>query len=253
MVQSAGNGALAGKWVLITGAGRRIGAEVADTLHAAGASIAIHYRSSEGDARALQARLESRRAGSTLLLRGDLRETASLPAMVQTLIGHSGRLDVLVNNASSFYPTPLGEVTEADWDDLVGSNLKAPLFLSQAVLPHLRDSAGLIVNMVDIHAQRPLRDHTVYGPAKAGLVMLTRQLARDLGPEIRVNGVAPGAILWPEQGMSESMKASILRQVPLGRAGEPGDIARTIRFLAAEAPYISGQIIAVDGGRSTGW
>ena len=250
---SDGEHALEGHWALITGAGRRIGAVVADTLHAAGANIAIHYRSSDEDARALQSQLEARRADSTLLLQGDVLDTPALPGLVERLIAHSGRLDILVNNASSFYPTPLGHVTEADWDDLIGSNLKAPLFLSQAALPHLRDSKGLIVNMVDIHAQRPLRDHAVYGPAKAGLVMLTRQLARDLGPEVRVNGVAPGAILWPEEGMSDAVKASIIRQVPLKRVGDPTDIARTILFLAKDAPYITGQIIAVDGGRSTGW
>ncbi len=241
------------KWILITGAARRIGAVVADTLHAAGANIAIHYRGSADDARSLQSRLEARRADSTLLLQADVLDTAALPRMVEQLIAHAGRLDVLINNASSFYPTALGTVTEAQWDDLIGSNLKAPLFLCQAALPHLKAARGSIVNMVDIHAQRPLRDHTVYGPAKAGLVMLTLSLAKDLGPEVRVNGVAPGAILWPEEGMSDKLKEGILKRVPLKRVGEPADIARTILFLTRDAPYVTGQIIAVDGGRSLNW
>jgi len=241
------------KWILITGAGRRIGAVVADTLHAAGANIAIHYRGSAADAQALQSRLEARRSDSTMLLQADVLDTAALPGMIEQLIAHTGRLDVLINNASSFYPTPLGSVTEAQWDDLIGSNLKAPLFLSQAALPHLKAARGSIVNMVDIHAERPLRDHTVYGPAKAGLVMLTLSLAKDLGPEVRVNGVAPGAILWPEDGMSDKLKEGILKRVPLKRVGDPTDIARTILFLTRDAPYITGQIIAVDGGRSLNW
>ncbi|MCC5869446.1 MAG: pteridine reductase [Gammaproteobacteria bacterium] len=241
------------KWILITGAGRRIGAVVADTLHAAGANIAIHYRGSADDAKSLQARLEARRADSTLLLQADVLDTAALPGMVEQLIAHSGRLDVLINNASSFYPTALGTVTEAQWEDLIGSNLKAPLFLCQAALPHLKAARGSIINMVDIHAQRPLRDHTVYGPAKAGLVMLTLSLAKDLGPDIRVNGVAPGAILWPEEGMSDKLKEGILKRVPLKRVGDPSDIARTILFLTRDAPYVTGQIIAVDGGRSLNW
>ncbi|MCC5862984.1 MAG: pteridine reductase [Gammaproteobacteria bacterium] len=244
---------LDGKWALITGAAKRIGAVVADTLHAAGANIAIHYRGSAAEAEKLQAKLEARRADSTLLLQADILDTAALPGMVEQLIKHAGRLDVLINNASSFYPTPLGTVTEAQWDDLMGSNLKAPLFLSQAALPHLKAARGSIVNMVDIHAQRPLRDHTVYGPAKAGLVMLTLTLAKDLGPDVRVNGVAPGAILWPDDGMSDKLKAGILRRVPLKRVGEPSDIARTILFLTRDAPYITGQVIAVDGGRSLNW
>ncbi len=173
--------------------------------------------------------------------------------MAAALVESCGRLDGLVNNASSFYPTPLGSITPADWDDLIGSNLKAPLFLSQALLPQLRASHGSIINLVDIHAERPLRDHVVYGPAKAGLAMLTRSLARDLGPDVRVNGVSPGAILWPDDDMSDKAKASIVKQVPLKRSGEPADIARTVLFLLRDAPYITGQIIAVDGGRSIGW
>ncbi len=164
-----------------------------------------------------------------------------------------GRLDILVNNASSFFPTPVGAITEANWDDLIGTNLKAPLFLSQAALPWLREAHGVIVNIVDIHARRPLRQHTVYGSAKAGLAMLTRALAKDLAPEVRVNGVSPGAILWPEQGLDEATREAILRQVPLGRAGDPGDVAACVLYLVRDAPYVTGEIIAVDGGRSIGW
>src|SRR5687767_4385650 len=175
--------------------------------------------------------------------------------MASDVVARAGRLDVLVNNASNFYPTPLGTVTPEQWHDLVGSNLKAPLFLSQALLPALRETRGVIVNIVDVHSQRPLRDHPVYGPAKAGLAMLTRSLAKDLGPDIRVNGVSPGAILWPEegQGMSDALRAAIIKQTALKRAGEPEDIAAAVLFLVRDAPYVTGQIIAVDGGRSIGW
>jgi pteridine reductase len=183
----------------------------------------------------------------------DLRSTGETARLVEQVVAHSGRLDYLINNASSFYPTKFGSVTEADWDDLVNSNLKAPLFLSQAALPYLRASRGAIVNMIDIHARRPLRHHHVYGAAKAGLAMLTRSLARDLAPEIRVNGVAPGAILWPDNGMTDSVKQNIIGKIPLARAGEPDDVARTVLFLVRDAPYVTGQIIAVDGGRSIGW
>jgi pteridine reductase len=173
--------------------------------------------------------------------------------MVQQVLERTGRLDVLVNNASNFYPTRLGSITEEHWHDLIDSNLKAPLFLSQAALTPLREARGSIINIVDVHARRPLRDHPVYGAAKAGLAMLTRSLAKDLGPEIRVNGVAPGAILWPESGMSEELRRSIIRQTALKRAGEPEDIAAAVLFLVRDAPYVTGEIIAVDGGRSVGW
>ena len=176
-----------------------------------------------------------------------------LPRLIADVIGWAGRLDCLVNNASSFYPTPVGSITEAQWEDLVGSNLKAPLFLAQAAVPHLRQHGGTIVNLVDIHAQRPLRNHAVYGPAKAGLAMLTRSLAKDLAPDIRVNGVSPGAILWPEDGMSDAAQQTILRQVPLQRPGDPDDIAGCVLYLVRDATYVTGQIIVVDGGRSIGW
>jgi pteridine reductase len=244
---------LAGKWALVTGAAKRIGAEIAGTLHEAGASVAIHYFSSAEPAEALVAALNEHRPGSALALGADLRETAALERLVREMTDATGRLDILVNNASTFYPTPLGSITEDQWHDLIDSNLKAPLFLSQAALPHLKASRGVIINIVDVHAQRPLRDHTVYGPAKAGLAMLTRSLAKDLGPEIRVNGVSPGAILWPEDGLPENIRQSIIRQVALKRPGEPRDIAATVLFLVRDAPYITGQIIAVDGGRSVGW
>lgn len=247
------NQALAGKWALITGAARRIGACIARTLHENGANIAIHYRGSADAAEQLAAELNNARPDSAITVQADLLDTQRLAGLVEEVIAHTGRLDVLLNNASTFYPTPLDEVTEAHWDDLLGTNLKAPLFLSQAAAPHLRKSQGMIINIVDIHAQRPLRNHPVYGPAKAALGMLTRSLARDLAPDIRVNGVSPGAILWPEDGMSEKMEQTILKQVPLKRTGEPADIARTILFLVKDAPYITGQIIAVDGGRSIGW
>jgi pteridine reductase len=244
---------LDGQWALITGAGKRIGAVVASRLHAAGAGIAVHYFKSSAPADQLVAELNALRPDSAFAIGADLRQTEVLATLVEEVVARVGRLDILINNASSFYPTELGTVTEADWDDLVNSNLKAPLFLAQAALTYLRETHGTIVNMIDIHARRPLRHYHVYGAAKAGLAMLTRSLARDLAPEIRVNGVAPGAILWPEDGMTEKVKQSIIGKVPLGRAGEPDDIARTILFLVRDAPYITGQIIAVDGGRSIGW
>jgi pteridine reductase len=244
---------LEGKWALITGSGRRIGAVIAGRLHAAGANIAVHYFKSSTTADALVEQLNAARKNSAFAVGADLRRSELLAPFVADIVERAGRLDILINNASSFYPTELGTVSEADWDDLVNSNLKAPLFLAQAALPHLRQTRGTIINMIDIHAWRPLRHYHVYGAAKAGLAMLTRSLARDLAPEIRVNGVAPGAILWPEDGMSDTVKQSIIRKIPLARPGEPDDIASTILFLVRDAPYITGQIIAVDGGRSIGW
>jgi pteridine reductase len=213
----------------------------------------VHYFRSSDTADKLVATLNAERADSAFAVGADLRKSERLEQLINDTVARAGRLDMLINNASSFYPTELGSVTESDWDDLIGSNLKAPLFLAQAALPHLRRTGGTIINMIDIHARRPLRHHHVYGAAKAGLAMLTRSLARDLAPEIRVNGVAPGAILWPDDGMPESVKAGILKGIPLARAGEPDDIASTILFLVRDAPYITGQIIAVDGGRSIGW
>jgi pteridine reductase len=238
---------------LITGAARRIGAAIARTLHAQGADVAIHYRGSAEEAADLTDELNSQRADSAASYAADLTDMAGLNTLVEEVVAWHSRLDILVNNASSFYPTPVGEITEDQWDDLIGTNLKAPLFLSQAALPALREARGVIINIVDVHSQRPLRDHTVYGPSKAGLAMLTRSLAKDLAPEVRVNGVSPGAILWPENGMSGATKDAILEQVPLGRPGTPGDVAAAVLFLAKDADYVTGQIIAIDGGRSIGW
>lgn len=241
------------KVALVTGSAKRIGAEIVRTLHAHGARVAIHYRGSADDARALADELNTERDKSASVFQADLLDTPALPALADAVLDWSGRLDILVNNASSFYPTPIGEITESAWDDLVGSNLKGPLFLSQACLPALKAARGVIINLVDIHGQRPLRNHHVYSPAKAGLAMLTRALAKDLGPEIRVNGVSPGAILWPSDGMTTDVKQAILDQIPLDRAGSPADIAGCVLYLVRDASYVSGQIIAVDGGRSAGW
>ncbi len=236
--------------MLITGAARRVGAEVARVLHAAGASILIHYRSSAGAASALADSLNAARPHSAALHAADLQNPEAPERLVAATLLEFGRLDVLINNASSFYPTPVGRITAQQWDDLLGSNLKAPLFLSQAAAPSLKARRGLIINMVDIHGLRPLKEHPVYCAAKAGLVMLTKSLARELGPEIRVNGIAPGPVLWPEGDMQDEVKREIVDKTALKRPGSPQDIARTARFLAADAPYITGQIIAVDGGRS---
>jgi len=245
---------LDGRCALVTGAAKRIGAVIARTLHAAGANVAIHYNRSAADADQLAAELNRSRAGSAFTIAADMRDISAVERMAAKVLERSGnKLDVLVNNASNFYPTPIGTITLEQWDDLFGSNLKAPLFLSQALVPALRAARGVIVNIVDVHAQRPLRDHPVYGPAKAGLAMLTRSLAKDLGPDVRVNGVSPGAILWPDEGMSDGLRAAIIKQTALKRAGTPEDIAAAVLFLVRDAPYVTGQIIAVDGGRSVGW
>jgi pteridine reductase len=244
---------LAGQWALITGAAKRIGACIARTLHANGANIVIHYGSSADAAEQLAAELNGQRPDSAFVLQADLREHTQLVKLVESAVSKTGGLNILVNNASTFYATPVDEITLKHWDDLIGTNLKAPLFLAQAAAPHLRAVGGQIINIVDIHSQRPLRNHSVYGAAKAGLAMLTRSLAKDLAPDIRVNGISPGAILWPDSGMSPQSEQSIIRQIPLTRTGEPDDIARTALFLVKDAPYITGQIIAVDGGRSVGW
>ncbi len=244
---------LDGNVVLVTGAARRIGAAIVTRLHENGARVAIHYRASADEANALASRLNDLRPNSAATFEADLLDIARLAPLIDDVVAWGGRLDGLVNNASTFYPTPVGAITEDEWTDLVGSNLKAPLFLSQAAVPHLRRQEGAIINLIDIHAQRPLRNHPVYGSAKAGLAMLTRALAKDLAPAIRVNGVSPGAILWPEEGMSDSAQQTILRQVPLERPGDPADIAGCVLYLLRDAHYVTGQIIAVDGGRSIGW
>jgi len=241
---------LAGHCVFVTGGAKRLGAAMARRLHTAGASVVVHYHRSREAADELVAELDAVRAGSSLAVRGDLNDVDCLPALVAQAVARYGRIDVLINNASTFYPTPVGSITAAQFDDLVGTNLRAPLFLSQAAAPALRETRGLIINMVDIHGRRPLRAHPVYSAAKAGLVMLTKSLARELGPEVRVNGIAPGPVLWPERDLDESLKAEIVAKTALKRSGSPQDIARTALFLATEAPYVTGQVIAVDGGRS---
>ena len=241
---------LAGHCVLVTGGAKRLGAAIGRRLHAAGASIVVHYHQSRPAADALVAEFEAARPGSALAVCADLHDVERLPALVDAALGRFGRLDVLVNNASTFYPTPVGSVTPGQFDDLVGTNLRAPLFLSQAAAPALREARGLVLNMVDIHGRRPLRAHPVYSAAKAGLIMLTLSLARELGPEVRVNAIAPGPVLWPEREIDPALKDEIVAKTALKRSGSPDDIARTAYFLVAEAPYITGQVIAVDGGRS---
>ena len=240
---------LSNKVVLITGAAHRLGATTARMLHGEGMNILLHYRHSRDAAEALQTELNDIRPDSVQLLQADLHDTQSLPGLIEEAVNAWDRLDVLINNASSFYPTPIGSVTEAQWDDLIGSNLKAPLFLSQAAAPYLRQHQGCIVSIVDIHAERPLKEFPVYSMAKAGLVMLTKSLACELGPEVRVNAVAPGAILWPEN-LGEAEKEKIISRTFLKRQGAPDDIARAILYLVRDAGYVSGQVITVDGGRS---
>lgn len=235
---------------LITGSAKRVGAVIARSLHGAGYDLVLHHRHSASEASALQAELERARPGSTLVLQAELSEFDRLPELIAQTIGRFGRLDALVNNASAFYPTPIGVVTPSMWDDLFAANARAPFFLSQAAVPHLKASHGAIVNLVDIYAENPLKNHTVYVMAKAALAMMTLSLARELGPEIRVNGVAPGAVLWPEQGKSEQEKAEMIESTALQRAGQPEDVAEAVRWLLQEARYTTGQIIRVDGGRA---
>ncbi|MCW9047195.1 MAG: pteridine reductase [Gammaproteobacteria bacterium] len=238
------------KTVLITGAAARIGAEIARTLHAEGMNIVIHYRSSANKAEILSNSLNEIRKDSAQTIQADLLATQTLNTLIEDAASIWGGIDVLINNASSFYPTPVGSITEEHWDDLMGSNLKAPIFLSQAVTPYLRQTQGCIVNIVDIHGFRPMKEHPVYCAAKAGLAMITQSLAKELGPDIRVNGVAPGAIMWPSTELDPEIQASILERTSLKRQGCPQDIAITVKFLVMDAPYITGQVIPVDGGRS---
>jgi len=242
--------ALAGRCILVTGGAKRLGAAMARRFHGAGASVVVHYHRSRPAADELVAELNALRAGSALAACADLHDVARLPELVESTLGRYGRLDVLVNNASTFYPTPLGAITPAQFDDLLGTNLRAPLFLSQAAAPALRVTQGLILNMVDIHGRRPLRGHAVYSAAKAALVMLTRSLARELGPDVRVNGIAPGPVLWPERDLDAALKEEIIAKTALKRSGSPEDIARAALYLAIDAPYVTGQVITVDGGRS---
>jgi pteridine reductase len=234
---------------LITGAARRVGRAIARQLHAAGYDLALHYRGSRQDAEQLAAELGARRDQSVLLLSCDLANTAELPKLVLRTVQHYGRLDALVNNASTFHPTPIGEASEAQWDGLFASNAKAPFFLAQAAAPHLRAARGAIVNLVDVYAERPLARHTIYCMAKAANAMLVKSLARELGPEVRVNGVAPGAVMWPEAGKSPAEQQDLLARTALRRAGSAEDVAGAVLFLLRDAGYVTGQILAVDGGR----
>jgi len=242
---------LSGKVVLVTGGAKRVGAAIARRLHREGANLMLHYRGSEREAKALRGELNAARADSVALVQADLLDVAGLSEIVRNTVGRFERLDALVNNASAFFPTPLGEITQANWESLIGANLRAPLFLSQAAAQHLKKTGGAIVNITDIHAERPLKNYVIYSIAKTGLAGLTRSLARELAPEVRVNGVAPGAIVWPEDGSWDDLtRQRIVSHTLLRRTGEPDDIARAVYYLIAEAPYVTGQIIAVDGGRS---
>jgi pteridine reductase len=244
---------LSGQTALVTGAARRIGAQIVRGLHAAGANVVIHCHRSLSEARQLAAELEQARPHSTAVVACDLLDEQAARGLVAATLERFGALHLLINNASTFYPTPFGSITAAQWHDLIGTNLRAPLFLTQAAASALRQTHGSVLNVVDIHGQRPLREHTVYSIAKAGLIMLTRALARELAPEVRVNAVAPGAILWPEHGMDDERMQKIEARTPLGRHGTPEDIARAVVFFAAQAPFVTGQVLAVDGGRSIGW
>ncbi|WP_297800341.1 pteridine reductase [Arenimonas sp. GDDSR-1] len=235
--------------ILITGAGRRIGAALAADLHARGYRIALHYQNSERECVALCADFNRIRPDSAMTLQADLGEASRRDALVPAVLAQFGRLDVLINNASSFFPTPVGTSTDADWDALFDANARAPYFLSQAAAPHLAKQSGCIVNLLDIFAERPKPGHTLYGMAKAAQRMLTRSLALELAPSVRVNAIAPGAILWPESGKSEAQKQAILDATPLARIGQVADICKAARFLIEDADYCTGQVIAVDGGR----
>jgi len=241
---------ISGKVALVTGASQRIGESIVRLLHAEGMNIILHYRSSRADAQKIQQDLNAEREDSVILIQADLSETNKISEMIREAVKGWGRIDAIVNNASSFYPTPVGDIDEKVWDDLINSNLKAPLFLSQAAAPYLKQQQGCIVNIADIHADRPLKNHTVYCIAKAGLVMLTKSLARELAPEVRVNAIAPGAILWPENDIDDVTKKRILSGTVLKRQGSADDIATAVRFLIKEAHYMSGQILTVDGGRT---
>jgi pteridine reductase len=241
---------LEGKSVLVTGGARRVGAAISRRLHAAGASVLLHYRDSETDAAALAAELNAVREKSAATVKAELLAPIAPKALIAAALEHFGKLDVLVNNASSFFPISVGAIEASHWEELIGSNLRAPLFISQEAAPHLAREQGAIINIVDIHADRPLKGYPVYSIAKAGLAALTRSLALELAPQVRVNGVAPGAIAWPEDGQFPPEERSrILATTPLARVGEPDDIAQAVHFLAC-APYVTGQIVAVDGGRS---
>lgn len=235
---------------LVTGGARRIGAAIVRALHAAGMKVVIHYRASTVDAQALASELENARAGSVVLASGDLCDTATATALIQTATQRFGRLDLLVNNASSFYPTPLGKTSDAQFDDLIGTNLKAPFFLAQAAADALTSTQGAIINIADLYADRPMKSYLVYSAAKAALVSLTRSLARELAPSVRVNAISPGVILWPEGDGDEHAQHRIIARTPLERMGTPADIQSAVLFLAHDAKFVTGQVLYIDGGRS---
>jgi pteridine reductase len=235
---------------LITGASRRIGAAIARALHAAGYDLALHHRRDDDRMDELVGELESRRPRSTLELRAELADMDDLPLLVADVIMRFERIDVLVNNASAFFPTPIGETTPQQWDTLFAANARAPFFLAQAAAPHLRATSGSIINLVDIYAERPLKNHTLYCMAKAALVMLTMSLAKELGPEVRVNGIAPGAVLWPEAGIDDERQQKLIAKTALKRAGDPQDVADAALYLIRDARYTTGEILRVDGGRT---
>jgi pteridine reductase len=240
---------LAGQTVLITGGARRLGAAMARALHAVGANVVIHHLTSTQEAATLVAALNQARAGSATAVQADLLDVAHLPGLVASAVRQFGRLDILINNASTFYPTPIGATSLDQFEDLIGTNLRAPLFLAQAAAPELRRRRGLILNMVDIHGMKPLTNYPVYSSAKAALIMLTKALARELAPEVRVNGIAPGPVMWPAD-VDVAMQAQIIDKTLLKRSGEPQDIGNAALYFATMAPYVTGQILAVDGGRS---
>lgn len=244
-------GALAGQTALVTGGARRLGAAMTRALHAAGANVVIHCRHSRDEAETLAHELDRQRPGSSRVLDGDLLDPAVCAGIATEAANPWGRLDIVLNNASTFYPTPIGSIDAGAFDDLVGSNLRAPLFIAQAAAPTLREHKGCIVNMADIHGLRPRDGYAVYCAAKAGLVMLTRSLARELAPEVRVNAIAPGSILWPEgeADADPAEREAIVAATPLGRRGEPDDIAAALLYLVRDAPFVTGQVLAVDGGR----
>jgi pteridine reductase len=238
------------KVALITGAGRRLGAAISEALHGVGYHVVLHYRQSAGDAETLCSRLNRRREHSAFTVQGDLRETEQLGELVNRAANFRGGITALVNNASAFYPTPFPVATTANWDDLLTTNLKAPFFLAQAAAPYLARDGGTIVNIGDIHAERTLKDFSIYSITKAGLGALTKSLAKELAPEVRVNGIAPGAILWPESAADPDTEQSVLERIPLGRTGCAADIAEAVVFLVDRAPYVTGQMLSVDGGRT---
>ncbi|MFC4528928.1 pteridine reductase [Dyella halodurans] len=235
---------------LITGAGKRVGAVIARSLHGAGYDLALHYRRSAAEAELLASSLERQRSDSTCLVQTELADLDALPGMIERILTRYGRLDALINNASAFYPTPVGSATPTQWNELFASNAQAPFFLAQAALPALREARGAIVNLVDIYAERPLARHPLYCMAKAALAAMTRSLALDLGPDIRVNGVAPGAVMWPSDGKPYDDQQAMLARTPLQRAGSPEDVAGAVLWLLRDAPFVTGQIIHVDGGRT---